>query len=338
MTDENAAKIEALRKAGLDKIDADEKAAGDAEIARLTAQLEKVEREHQTAAQRIAAEYQVEVARFVAAEEKKTLALATGEAQRAQISTMFAAIRKGLLDKEQADLQSLQNSTGWQGVFGSKFAELIHGNEALLKQWQTSTNQSTMLVKVTLESLKEQGQKTFEQLAQGMGSNIAHAVIYSKSIGEAMKAALESTLESLAAQAITYAIYATALGFLDLAEGNEVGAAAAFQSAAIWGSVGAAAAVAGRAMAGSPASTGGSGSGAPGVGQYGSQTAARQSDMAGSPPPASAGGPHVTVNVYGHVVGTSGIAELAGMLNDAVLNSDVTLTATNTTTGVQVRQ
>jgi len=42
--------------------------------------------------------------------------------------------------------------------------------------------------------------------------------------------------------------------------------------------------------------------------------------------------------VYGHVVGTSGVAEFAGMLNDAVMNSDVQLTATNTKTGVQVNQ
>jgi hypothetical protein len=49
-------------------------------------------------------------------------------------------------------------------------------------------------------------------------------------------------------------------------------------------------------------------------------------------------GPHITVNVYGHVVGTSGVAEFAGMLNDAVLNQGVTLTATNTTTGRQIQQ
>jgi len=86
-----------------------------------------------------------------------------------------------------------------------------------------------MMVRVTLEGLKETGEKTFETLAQGMGGNIAHAAIYSKSIKEAMKAELESTLESLSAQAITYAIFSTALGFTDLAEGNEAGATAAIQ-------------------------------------------------------------------------------------------------------------
>jgi hypothetical protein len=44
----------------------------------------------------------------------------------------------------------------------------------------------------------------------------------------------------------------------------------------------------------------------------------------------------VTVNVWGHVVGVSGVSQLASMLNDAVLNSDVQLTATNTKTGAVV--
>jgi len=44
----------------------------------------------------------------------------------------------------------------------------------------------------------------------------------------------------------------------------------------------------------------------------------------------------VTVNVWGHVFGVSGIQELASAMNDAVLNRDVTFTATNTKTGVVV--
>lgn len=41
----------------------------------------------------------------------------------------------------------------------------------------------------------------------------------------------------------------------------------------------------------------------------------------------------VQVNVYGHVVGASGIEELAGMLNDAVQNRDVRLVASQTRQG-----
>lgn len=338
LTAANVFKLVYLRKAGLDKIAADARAAGAAELARLGEQLARTERAHETTAQRIVSEYQAELGKYVAAEEKKTLALAVGEAQRAQIVAMYAAIRKGLLDKETADLQAVLNSQGWQGVFGAKFAETIRGNEALLKQWQTSTNQAAMMVKVTLEGLKEAGQQTFEGMAQGMGANIASAIVYQKSLGEAMRAAVASTLESLAARAMTYAIYSTALGFLRLAEWDPVGADAAFTSAAIWASVGAASAVAGRYAAGKQASGGGASAGG-GTGPGATENAAAGKDMqAGAVPAtaAAAGGSHVTVNVWGHVVGTSGVGELCDMLNDAVLNSDHTLTATNTKTGVQV--
>jgi hypothetical protein len=197
------------------------------------------------------------------------------------------------------------------------------------------------MVKVTLESLKEMGEKTFESLAQGMGANIAHSLIYSKSIKEAMKSMMESTLESLAAQAIRYAIFSTALGFTDLAEGNEAGAAAAFTAAAIWGSVGAAAAVAGRAMAGSPSSQpgGSTGNGAGSSRNSGSGGGdLRGADTGAIWPESTASGRNVTVNVWGHVIGTSGVGELCNMLTDAVVNSGHTLTAMNTTTGVQLQR
>jgi hypothetical protein len=344
LTAQNEAALEALRKAGLAKIAADEKAAYDQEMARLGEQLERIEREHQTHGQQIAAEYQADVAKFTAAEEKKTLATATSEAQRAQIHLMFQAIREGLYTKEQQDLQQLQNSTGWQGVFGDKFATTIRGNEALSKEWATSTNQSLLMVKAAMESLNEMSQKAFQQMAQGMGANIAHAIMYKQSIGAAMKAAMEATLESLAGQAYGQAIYSLALGFLDLAEGNEAGAVQAFTAAAIFAAVGTGAALIGRSMTPAGGPGGGAGSGA-GTGSGGLGTDAAntralqangQSGAVGAPTAAS--GPHVTVNVWGHVVGTSGVSQLAGMLNDAVMNQDVQLTATNTKTGVQVNQ
>jgi hypothetical protein len=51
---------------------------------------------------------------------------------------------------------------------------------------------------------------------------------------------------------------------------------------------------------------------------------------------AGQGGPHVTVNVWGHLVGWNNLNELTGAINDAVINSGTTLTATNTTTGSQL--
>lgn len=330
------AQIEALRKAGLAKIAADEQAAYAQEVARLGEEQQRIQATHQTAQQRIVAQYDADVAKFSAAEQKKTLALALNEAQRAAIQTMYDEIRKSLLTKEQTDLQQLLNSTGWRGVFTDVFAQNIRQNEALTKEWATSQQQAHLMVKVSLESLKEMSQQTFDQFAQGMGAAIAQAMVYKKSIGEAMKEATAQALEQLSARALTQAIYSAALGFLCLAEGDLPGAAAAFEAAAIFGAVGVAAGLGGRALAGGSGSTSSTG-GSTGTGTNTSASQANQQSSAVGPTAAN-GGPHVTVNVYGHVVGTSGVAEFAGMLNDAVLNSDVQLTATNTKTGVQVNQ
>lgn len=328
MTAENEALLATKRETGLAKIDRGQALAFATEINKLAQHLETITKKHETAAQVIEAQYLVDVGKFGAAEEAKSIKAMAGEAQRTQIAQLYAAIRTGLLVKEGQDLAALRNSAGWQGVFGSQFAQMIKGNEALTKEWASSTNQSVMMVRVTMEGLREQGQKTFEQFAQGMGSGIANAIVYSTSVGAAMRAALTSTLESLASQALVYAIYAAGLGFLRLAEHDAPGATAAFESAAIWGSIGAASAVAGRAIAPSQtaaaASAGGAGSTAAG------------SSAAGSTGSAGQQGPKVTVNVYGHIFGVSGVEQVAAALNDAVLNRDVTLTATNTKTGVQV--
>jgi hypothetical protein len=304
--------------------------------------LERINREHQTSEERIEAQYDADVAKFDAAEEKKTLETATGETARAAIEAGFAAIRKGLLDKEGQDLQQLWNSQGWRATFGDEFVQDIRRNEQLMKEWATSSDQSLLMVKVALESVKEMSEKAFQQMAQGMGAGIAHAMIYEKSIGAAMKAALVATLESLAGQAYAHAIYSLALGFLDLAEGNEAGAVAAFEAAALFAAVGTAAAMIGRAIG-----PGGSSGGAGGAGgsdtSKPSQTsqqasASRDQQLGAVGAPSGASGPHVTVNVWGHVLGTSGVSELCGMLNDAVMGQGATLTATNTTTGKQVQQ
>jgi len=265
------------------------------------------------------------------------------EQQRAAIEAGFAAIRKGLLDKEQQDLQQLWNSQGWRGTFGDEFTQDIRRNEQLMKEWATSSNQSLLMVKVALESMDEMAQKAFQQMAQGMGAGSAHAMIYEKSIGAAMKAALVATLESLAGQAYAHAIYSLALGFLDLAEGNEPGAVAAFEAAALFAAVGTAAALIGRAIGPGGSSGGAGGAGGGSDTSKPSQTsqqasASRDQQLGAVGAPSGASGPHVTVIVQGHVIGTSGVSELCGMLNDAVMSQGNTLTATNTTTGKQVQQ
>ncbi len=139
-----------------------------------------------------------------------------------------------------------------------------------------------------------------------------------------MRAALAATLQSIAAESLVQAIYATGLGFLRLAQHDYPAAAKAFTAAGIFGSVGVAAAVAGRAIAPRQESAAGreaGGEGTSGRGQAGGPIEAQER-------------PRTQVNIYisGHVVGPSGVEELADMLNEAVKDRDVRLVAT------QVRQ
>ena len=84
-----------------------------------------------------------------------------------------------------------------------------------------------------------------------LGVNIANAIIWQRSIGEAFRKAALQAVSAIAQEAIVRAIYSTALGVYLLAIRDYGGAALAFKSAAIYGAVGGVAAVAGRALAAS---------------------------------------------------------------------------------------
>ena len=252
---------------------------------------------------------------------------------------MFATIRKGLTDKEERDLNELHNSQGWQGVFGASFAQLLKGNEAKADEWADTTAKDLRMVKFAMTALDQMAKQAFDQMAAGMGQGIAHAIVYSQSVGAAMEAALKSTLASLAGQAYTQAIYAMATGFLDLAIGNDAAAASAFEAAALFAVVGTAAAFVGRAIPGGSGASAAGGGASSGPGMSSQTSAQQQNAQAGAVgAPGGGGGPHVTVNVQGHLVGWTNMGEFASAMNDAVMNSGVTLTATNTTTGKQVQQ
>jgi len=326
LTAENEDLIAQLRAVGLQKIHRDQVQAYADELVQLQSHMAQMVAAHMTAQERLDFQYQQDLARFSEVEMEKFIREKGLEDQRASIEQQYALNRKAVNDKYAMDLQALQNSQGWQGVFGNKFAQAIKGNEALWREWATSANQSLMMVRVTMEALKELGGQTFEQFAQGMGQNIADAIVYQKSIGEAMRSALAATLESLAAQALTYAIYSAALGFLRLAEHDYPGAASAFTSAAIWGTVGGVAAIAGRAIAPPSATAAGS-------------TAA----SAASSPAAAAGSvgstdtgtgqqaPQIVINVNGHLYGNADA--LIDAINEAVLERDKFLASTMTTSG-----
>jgi hypothetical protein len=230
-----------------------------------------------------------------------------------------------------SQMTAVYNSKGFQGLLGNVFANQIRGNEELLRQWSESSNQSILMVRVALESLKETGAEAFLQFGQAMGQNIAYAIVYEKSIGDAMRSALASTLESIAAQAFVQAIFSTALGFLRLAEWDYAGATEAFTAAAIFGTVGAAAAIAGRVLAPKQGSSeGGS--------QSEQSSGADSTGTSSSPASGEKAGTNVTFIINGHIIGQSGIGELTDMINEAVQDRDVRLVSTASKSDQKVTQ
>jgi hypothetical protein len=325
LTATNEALIAQLRKAGLDKIARDRAEAFSQEVEKLQQHLEQINKEWQTDEQKIQAQYQVDVQKYTQAEEQKVVAATQGEQKRAEIHQLYAAIRTALYTKEQQDLQKLLNSQGWQGIFGSHFASQIKGDEELLRGWETSSNQALLSVRVAFEALKEMADDALKSIAQGMGQGIVHAFMYKQSVGEAMREAAASTIESLASQAAVDAIYYTGEGFALLATGNVGAAGNAFTAAAIFGSVGAAAAVTGRAIA-PPSSTAANSSG--------STTSSTSADTTSTSSSSASTGPTVFVHINGPVIGPSGAAQLCDIINQAVYSNDVTLYASHTKTGV----
>lgn len=321
-----------IRRAGIAKIDREQLLAFEQELGQLQNSLAQQYQLTLTSRDRLDFAYQMELQRFSEVEEQKALATAQSEQEQQVIRALFAANRKQLLDNYKADLHALLNSQGWQGVFGNHFAQLIRNNEKLLREWVTSTHQATLLVKVSLESLKQIGKETFDEFSRAMGGNIAQAIVYSQSIGQAMRAALASTLESLAAQSLMQAIYATAIGFLRLAEWDYPAAEAAFTAAGIFASVGIGAALAGRAIAPKQltgAGASGSGAGASGSGA-GAGSDSGASGGAGNGQPKTS----LSIHVYGNVYGRNGAQELVDMINAQVYENDASLLATHTREGV----
>ena len=193
-----------------------------------------------------------------------------------------------------------------------------------------------LAVRVAVESLKESLQEAFAQEAQALGQSIAANLVYGESIGAAMKKATAAALEQISAQAMVKAIFSLAEGFAMLAVGDFGGAAHEFEAAALYGAVGVAAGVAGRAVAGSQGGSGASAGGGTGGGG-GARGGGSGGDVSAPYGTAATGGKHITVHIYGNYYG-NGIQQVASDLNDAVLNLGVTLTSTNTKTGVVVQR
>jgi hypothetical protein len=186
----------------------------------------------------------------------------------------------------------------------------------------------------SLDDFRNLSLNALNAFEQAMGSSIAMALVYEKSIGAAMASALKATLASLSAEAYVQAIKATALGFLRLAEYDFPAAAQAFESAGLWAAVGTAAGVAGRAVPSTAAERRASpGFGGLVLGRGAEVTGPGTAPLAAGVPPlrraAGSGGQAVTVIFQGPVYGgKAGLDELIGHISDAVDRRDVRLSAT----------
>jgi len=127
---------------------------------------------------------------------------------------------------------------------------LLNRNREVAQLWKLDLVTSFAEVLNVSEALTNSLGRSFVIFDSALGANIANAIIWQKSIGEAFRKAALQAVGAIAQEALIRAIYSTALGFYLLAIQDYRGAALAFKSAAMYGAVGGAAALAGRALAG----------------------------------------------------------------------------------------
>lgn len=203
---------------------------------------------------------------------------------------------------------------------------ILDRNRQVAQLWKTELVANLAEVLNVSQNLSVTMLQGFEQFDSALGSNVANAIIWQKSIGDAFSKAAVQAITSIAQESLVRAIYSSALGFYLLAVQDYTGAAAAFESAAIYGAVGGAAALAGRAIA-TPAGSAVRGSTTTGrpqdntgnSGNSGSQQNASGNFAAQHPVQIIFQGP-----VYG---GQAGIDELVRHISQAVTERDVNLVA-----------
>ena len=129
-------------------------------------------------AERLAFQYQQDLQRYSQIQEQKALSTAKSEAESEIIRLEYATNRDALLQQYGFSLTALQNSEGWEGVFGSRFAQLLQHDQEALREWSESADQAFNLVRQSAVALEGLGRKAFDSFAQGMGQNIASAIVY----------------------------------------------------------------------------------------------------------------------------------------------------------------
>jgi hypothetical protein len=203
---------------------------------------------------------------------------------------------------------------------------LLNRNRQVAQLWKTELVTSFVEVLNTSQALSSSLGRSFLIFDSALGANIANAIIWQKSIGEAFRKAALQALGSIAQEALVRAIYSTALGFYLLAIQDYRGAALAFKSAAIYGAVGGTAALAGRALAGPEVREGEAGAVVRQPGEVAPELIVTGRGAQAQETPA----PQQTVQVifqgpvYG---GQAGIDELVRHISQAVTERDVSLVA-----------
>lgn len=208
--------------------------------------------------------------------------------------------------------------------------QILNRNRQIGQLWKTELVAHFAEVLNASQALDASLLRSFLIFDSALGTNIANAVIWQKTIGEAFRKAALQAVSSIAQEALVRAIYATALGFYLLAIQDYRGAAMAFKSAATFGLIGGAAALAGRALAG------------PDVREAEQGAAVRQPGAVApdyiisgknSSPPASSP-PTLQVIFQGPVYGGQrGIDELVDAINQAVDQRGKKLVATRIVNG-----
>jgi hypothetical protein len=158
----------------------------------------------------------------------------------------WAAQGTGQINQVDRTIQTLA------GRFGVRVGDInlaLNRNRQAAQLWKTDLVTIFAEVLDANEALTNSLGRSFVMFDTALGINIANAVIWQRSIGEAFRKAALSAIGAIAQEALVRAIYSTALGFYLLAIQDYRGAGLAFKSAAIYGAVGGAAAVAGRALA-----------------------------------------------------------------------------------------
>jgi hypothetical protein len=202
---------------------------------------------------------------------------------------------------------------------------ILDRNRQMAQLWKSEVVASMVEVLNVSENLSVTMLQGFEEFDSALGRNVANAVIWQSSIGAAFSKAAVQAITAIAQESLVRALYSSALGFYLLAIQDYSGAAAAFESAAIYGAVGGAAALAGRAIASPSANTAGATSAA-GRSSGGSQSSGNSNSQS----PASANAAQKTVQVifqgpvYG---GQAGVDELVRHITQAVTERDVNLVA-----------